>query len=95
MTGGLNFPNSQARRSSARWCRAHRSGAVRLSYDYVGDLSETVALMWRIRRRSPHALGRRSLAEAVDALREHTAAETPKLIARLLDALDETGRWAL
>ncbi len=26
--------------------RAHRSGAVRLSYDYVGDLSETVALIW-------------------------------------------------
>jgi DNA ligase-1 len=47
--------------------RAGRPGAVRLSYDYVGDLSETVALIWPV----DHGVNMPppTLAEVVEALR--------------------------
>src|SRR6201985_748414 len=56
-----------------------------LSYDYVGDLAETVALVW------PAKLGANrepELAEVVDALRTATRAEVQKILERWLDALD-------
>jgi DNA ligase 1 len=63
-----------------------------LSYDYVGDLSETVALMWPARPGADHSP---TLTEIVEALTHTSKSELPGLLARLLDALDETGRWAL
>ena len=88
-----------------------------LSYDYVGDLSETVALMWPQQqaldaqsalssaggrwneqasgvghiRKSPSP----TLTEVVTTLRTLGKAELPAQLARWLDELDETGRWAL
>ncbi len=71
-----------------------------LSYDYVGDLSETVALLWP----SPttgetggigHNRPPPSLAEVVERLQSVGKSELPGLLARWLDGLDETGRWAL
>lgn len=63
------------------------------SYDFVGDLAETVALIW------PEAPGTNRppppLSEVVDALDRAKRAEVPRLIAGWLDALDGTGRWAL
>ncbi|HEX8808922.1 MAG TPA: ATP-dependent DNA ligase, partial [Xanthobacteraceae bacterium] len=46
LTGGLNF--SHAKAGLIRSLIAERTDPVlfELSYDYVGDLSETVALMW-------------------------------------------------
>jgi DNA ligase-1 len=70
----------------------------RLSYDYVGDLSETVALAW------PRSDGARdagaagfapTLGEVVERLRATGKRDLPALLAGWLDALDETGRWAL
>src|SRR5579863_9843535 len=68
-----------------------------LSYDYVGDLSETVALMWpknseRPRHNNPPPP---TLTEVVTTLRTLGKTEIPKQLARWLDELDETGRWAL
>jgi DNA ligase-1 len=65
-----------------------------LSHDYVGDFSETVALMWpadpaRKPDRPP------SLTEVVEALATLGKLHMPAQIARWLDGLDETGRWAL
>ena len=63
-----------------------------LSYDYVGDLAETVALIWPARHganRSP------DLLEVVESLQSATRAEAPSLVETWLDALDATGRWAL
>jgi len=63
-----------------------------LSYDFVGDLAETVALIWPIR---PGANREPELPEVVDALRSASRAEVQRLLEGWLDALDADGRWAL
>ncbi len=63
-----------------------------LSYDYVGDLAETVALVWPA---APGANREPDLSEVVDALRSATRAQVQKLLEGWLDALDADGRWAL
>ena len=63
-----------------------------LSYDFVGDLAETVALVWPAKagaNREPE------LPEVVESLRSASRREVPQLLERWLDALDATGRWAL
>jgi DNA ligase 1 len=68
-----------------------------LSYDYVGDLSETVALMWpkastdRLHNSPPPP----TLTDVVTKLRTLGKTEMPRQLSRWLDDLDETGRWAL
>jgi ATP-dependent DNA ligase len=62
------------------------------SYDFVGDLAETAALIWPAKagaNRMP------SLHEVVEGLRETPKSGLPELLARWLDALDPTARWAL
>jgi DNA ligase-1 len=63
-----------------------------LSYDFVGDLAETVALAWPAR---PGANREPELPEVVDALRTASRREVPRLLEYWLDALDSNGRWAL
>ena len=62
------------------------------SYDYVGDLAETVALVWP---QKPGANREPELDEVVDELRTAHRNSTQKLVEGWLDALDATGRWAL
>jgi DNA ligase-1 len=63
------------------------------SYDYVGDLAETVALVWP---RRPGANREPELSEVVEALRTATRAEVQRLIEGWLDAMEEAReRWAL
>ena len=138
LTGALTFPH--AKPGLIRSLIAERTDPVlfELSYDYVGDLSETIALMWPKRFPSPlvneegrdavlrhggtqarqsspaHDLatlvsapsprGRgeeQAAAEAlsltivIETLSTLGKAELPARLARWLDALDETGRWAL
>jgi DNA ligase-1 len=63
-----------------------------LSYDFVGDLAETVALVWPAR---PGANREPELPEVVESLRGASRREVPQLLERWLDALDANGRWAL
>ncbi|HEY8948148.1 MAG TPA: cisplatin damage response ATP-dependent DNA ligase [Rhizomicrobium sp.] len=63
-----------------------------LSYDYVGDLAETVSLVWPVK---PGANREPEMGEVVDALRGATRSEVQKLLEGWLDALDADGRWAL
>lgn len=63
-----------------------------LSYDYVGDLAETIALAWPAKRGANRAP---PLSGMVEALSAATRAEGPRLVEGWLDALDESGRWAL
>jgi DNA ligase-1 len=63
-----------------------------LSYDQVGDLAETVALIWPATRKANREP---ELSEVVDTLRSASRREVPQLLERWLDALDAEGRWAL
>ncbi len=128
LTGSLSFPH--AKPGLIRNLIGERTDQVlfELSCDYVGDLSETVALMWpgpaqqppvpvggegvtalavSERPASPGLAGARStsprrgevsapsLTEVIETLSTLGKAELPARLARWLDALDETGRWAL
>jgi DNA ligase-1 len=98
ITGALSF--RYAKPGLIRTLIAERTDEAlfALSYDYVGDLSETVALMWPGRARSHHN-GEKSptptLSEVVTTLASLGKAELPARLAAWLDDLDETGRWAL
>jgi DNA ligase-1 len=63
------------------------------SYNYVGDLAETAALVWpaRVGVNAPEP----TLPEVVDALRATSRAATAGLLEGWLDTLEPTGRWAL
>ena len=65
------------------------------SYDYVGDLAETIALVWPARTDArPHGEPPR-LGEIVEALRLASRLEGPRVVEKLLDRLDASGRYAL
>ncbi|QXX75646.1 cisplatin damage response ATP-dependent DNA ligase [Methylovirgula sp. HY1] len=66
-----------------------------LSYDYVGDLSETVALLWPAAATAAAYVSELSLTDVIQGLTQATSSDQPRILARFLDALDETGRWAL
>ena len=104
LTGGLSFPHAKA--GLIRSLIAERTDPVlfELSYDYVGDLSETVALMWPAKQAhiatAPTQQGGEeedslALTDVVETLARLGKAQLPQQLARWLDALDETGRWAL
>jgi DNA ligase-1 len=94
LTGALTFKHAKG--GMIRALIAERTDPVlfALSYDYVGDLSETVALMWPA---DPNHRANKtpSLSDVVETLSTLGKAKLPAQIARWLDALDETGRWAL
>ncbi len=62
------------------------------SYDFVGDLAETVSLIWPAR---PGANQVPALSEIIAELAAATRASAAARLERWLDALDPTGRWAL
>ena len=66
-----------------------------LSYDFVGDLSETIALMWPHSAEKPVSEAAPDLSEVVARLEGAGKTEVPRLLTGWLDSLDETGRWAL
>ncbi len=63
-----------------------------LSYDYIGDMAETISLIWPARRGANRAPG---LGEIVETLQGASRREGPRLVEGWLDALDAPGRWAL
>ncbi|GBQ20435.1 ATP-dependent DNA ligase [Gluconacetobacter sacchari DSM 12717] len=65
-----------------------------LSYDYVGDLAETVALIWRPPADRPDA-SPPGLTEVATALADTPRADLPALLARWLDICDTPTRHAL
>src|ERR1700685_3933576 len=96
LTGALSFPHAKA--GLIRSLIVERADPVlfELSYDYVGDLSETVALMWPASLSPPASGGGEiSLTAVIETLTTLGKAQLPQQLARWLDALDETGRWAL
>jgi DNA ligase 1 len=94
LTGTLTFQH--AKPNVLRTLIEQRTDPVLfgLSRDYVGDTSETIALMWPAdpAHRPNAAL---SLSDVVETIATLGKAQLPAQLARWLDALDETGRWAL
>jgi DNA ligase-1 len=95
LTGALTF--AHAKPGLLRNLIAGRTDPVlfELSYDYVGDLSETIALMWPAPSSPAGGGGELSLTAVIETLATLGKAQLPQQLARWLDALDETGRWAL
>ncbi|MDZ4362425.1 cisplatin damage response ATP-dependent DNA ligase [Brevundimonas sp.] len=94
LTGDLSF--NAAKPAMIRTAVEARVDPVlfKWSYDYVGDLAETVALIWP--GNPDHRANREpELAEVVEALMAATRPQVRPLIEGWLDALAPKGRWAL
>jgi len=84
LTGALSFPHAKA--GLIRNLIAERTDPVlfELSYDYVGDLSETVALMWPAKQLpSPRGEG------------ESVTAENDLTLTRVIETLATLGKAQL
>ncbi|MDN2567777.1 cisplatin damage response ATP-dependent DNA ligase [Aquibium sp. A9E412] len=94
LTGGLDFP--AVKPAMLRALATERLDPVLFaySYDYVGDLAETVSLVW------PAPPGAQAgpppaLSEVVERMRRASRADAPATVAGLLDRLDASARFAL
>ena len=92
ITGDLNIPSVKP--AAIRELVAGRVDPIlfNLSYDYIGDLAETISLIWPQR---PGANRARALDEIVETLMQSTKAQGLVLVQGWLDALDASGRWSL
>ncbi|MEQ1783740.1 MAG: ATP-dependent DNA ligase, partial [Hyphomonadaceae bacterium] len=92
ITGDLNIPSVKP--AAIRELVAARVDPIlfNLSYDYVGDLAETISLIWPQR---PGANRSPALDEIVETLMQSTKAQGLILVEGWLDALDASGRWSL
>jgi DNA ligase-1 len=92
ITGELSF--TAAKPGLIRELAASRVDPVLFdwSYDYVGDLAETVALIWPA---SPVARDPPGLAELVETLETTPKAALPALVAAWLDCADASTRLAM
>ncbi|WP_306140727.1 cisplatin damage response ATP-dependent DNA ligase [Roseibium sp. MMSF_3412] len=97
LTGGLNFKNAKPALLRALINDRTDPQLFALSYDFVGDLSETIALMWPAGDDGAATEPRDSLplSAVVETLETAGKTDVPRLLTGWLDRLDETGRWAL
>jgi len=63
-----------------------------LSYDYVGDLAETISLVWGAPRATDQDLSLGRVVETLQRLSRHSA---PRQVEAWLDALEPSARYAL
>ena len=96
LTGSLSIPAVKG--AAIRAIAEERVDPVLLymSRDYVGDMAETVSLLWPTPLGEP-ALddGTISIADAVERLAGAGRATAPQVLAQMLDHLDSSGRFAL
>lgn len=92
LTGELDLKSVKASQIRALATARMDEELFRLSYDYVGDLAETVSLVWP---EQPSANAIPSLEDVVTELSAATKAQGEKRVESWLDVLDATGRWAL
>jgi DNA ligase-1 len=97
LTGELNLP--AVKPAAIRAIAEERVDPVLLymSRDYVGDMAETVSLLWPAPPDQPADLddGTLRLANVVERLASLGRAEAPGALASMLDHLDASGRFAL
>lgn len=94
LTGALSFANAKPGLVRALITARVDPILFALSYDFVGDLSETAALMWPTAPDVGHN-DPPSLSQIIEALHTTPKRELPARLAAWLDELDDTGRWAL
>ncbi|MBA4805228.1 MAG: cisplatin damage response ATP-dependent DNA ligase, partial [Brevundimonas sp.] len=94
LTGDLNF--DAAKPAMIRKAVEARVDPVLFGWsrDYVGDMAETVALIWP-RQAEVRPNREPGLGEVVEALRTAGRGDVPRLLEGWLDALEPKGRWAL
>lgn len=91
--GALDFPGAKPAMLKALVAERTDETLFALSYDFVGDLSETIALMWPAQ---PVASGAsETLGAIAGKLLAAGRRDLPALVSGWLDRLDENGRWAL
>src|SRR5438270_378990 len=68
-----------------------------MSRDYVGDTAETMALLWPKFEGEPPEIDDATIriSDAIERLRSASKMEAPQVLARMLDHLDASGRFAL
>jgi DNA ligase-1 len=91
LTGALDLPNAKPAVLRALGAAQTDEVLFALSYDYVGDLAEALALVWRGHEEGPVP----SLAEVITTLQGAAVKDVPEQISGWLDRMDATGRWAL
>src|SRR5213075_588770 len=97
LTGTLDIPAVKG--AAVRAIAEERVDPVLLymSRDYVGDMAETVSLLWPKPQGEPPEIddATLSITEAVERLRATTRLDAPRTLADMLDHLDSSGRFAL
>ncbi len=92
LTGALNFKNVKPAVLRGRGDGRGDPILFSMSYDYVGDLGETIALIW------PHHGAQQdlpSLTELIELFNTTSKSALPGLIASLLTRAAINERWAL
>ncbi|MEO7635958.1 MAG: cisplatin damage response ATP-dependent DNA ligase [Sphingomicrobium sp.] len=96
LTGTLDIPAVKG--AAIRAIAAERIDPVLLtmSRDYVGDMAETVSLLWPPPLGEPEIDdGSIGIGDAVERLRAASRSDAPQVLAKMLDHLDASGRYAL
>jgi DNA ligase 1 len=97
LTGTLDIP--AVKHAAVRAIAEERVDPVLLymSRDYVGDMAETVALLWPKPMGEPPEVDDASISisQAVERLRSASRMDAPRVLAAILDHLDASGRFAL
>ena len=97
LTGTLDIPAVKG--AAVRAIAEERVDPVLLymSRDYVGDMAETVALLWPKPEGEPAEIDDSTIriSDAVERLRATSRLDAPRTLASMLDHLDASGRFAL
>jgi DNA ligase 1 len=97
LTGELNLPSVKPAAIRAIVEERIDPTLFYMSWDYVGDLAETVALLWPKAVDQPADIddGTLRISNVVERLAGLGRSEAPGALARMLDHLDASGRYAL
>lgn len=97
LTGEIDIP--AVKHVAVRTMAEERVDPVLLymSRDYVGDMAETVSLLWPAPEGEPPDLddGTITISAALERLRSAGRIDAPRVLAGMLDHLDSSGRFAL
>jgi DNA ligase-1 len=101
LTGGLRFPDVKSQALRQLVSAQLDPILFALSYDYVGDLAETIALLWPTPQVLTNAAPSHSndylpdLPHVIESLMQAKRADVGMLITPWLNAANQTERWAL